>query len=827
MDTENFVKRRLLEYFDWKPQGKQTSSSSPRSQRSVSKDSAISRAVGATQKRALKHLRSLNVLFCLAMVLVWIHGITAGVAVNDPRFMSYLLNTFFIFAICALGFQFERYKRLAAAFLWAAFNAYVMSWMGALTWYRNPSKIERLPDIGHDFLPEWNGNLHLESSILPIIGPRLFGEKGINITSHDSVNIIMGVLMLCTAVFVLSLSNRLVVAKRFFVIHGLLMAMRTCTIICTSLPDASPVCKERTPGETKWENIDFKLVTERWLGMVAPGVTNTTVLTCGDMVFSGHTVVMVLCAMTFHQYYKFVSSAVNPVKFSIWVLCFVGMGSIIATRFHYTLDVLLAFYFTITIWSLYHRLANDIVLGVRFTTIFLIDGVIVYPTLEWLEGDSKRESLYIHVLQNCPSPLAGMKVRRKKVLGELAVYDDNDFASSDELENINEDNNSEKKKQYIKGHTNTNSKSAHRAVNAISALNALDLRHWAANAAVWELEYFLSELKRFQSAYLDENLGRVQAEERSIALIERAADALEEATILEQKYDKLKCEAKVLNSTIDVAIKREAILAEEIGTTATSLLFMAETTESRAGDLMKLSNDVETRRRRNGERIVEDDVESMRRTSESLVTVAVEMKNVGRTLLDAKKFSEEGRGVATMKDSISPFSTRFGLDMDKTYISDRWKRSFSSTENSPVQSRIRRRRAVSLDDDSLRKELANGETSLDGKERKCITDKKCSPIYSSRNHNNNDESESEGEKSVKETEMPPIPISQISMIHSPQILSEQHQRHRSNHLEVSHARLRRRVGILEEENRKLQSYRDKDLHKKTRELLNVEVGLKK
>ena len=120
----------------------------------------------------------------------------------------------------------------------------------------------------------------------------------------------------------------------------------------------------------------------------------TTVFTCGDMVFSGHTSVMVLCAMVWHQYYRWVVAPVNVVKTTVWIVTIVGLVNIIATRFHYTLDVLLGFYFTVTVWSLYHRLANDIVLGVRFTTVFVIDGLIVYPAIEWLEGDTRRESIY-------------------------------------------------------------------------------------------------------------------------------------------------------------------------------------------------------------------------------------------------------------------------------------------------------------------------------------------------------------------------------------------------------------------------------------------------
>lgn len=61
------------------------------------------------------------------------------------------------------------------------------------------------------------------------------------------------------------------------------------------------------------------------------------------------------------------------------------MLSIVWTRMHYTIDVVLAVYFAVTIWSSYHRFVNDIRTGHRFSAVWIIDAFIIYPAIEWLE----------------------------------------------------------------------------------------------------------------------------------------------------------------------------------------------------------------------------------------------------------------------------------------------------------------------------------------------------------------------------------------------------------------------------------------------------------
>merc|ERR1711920_534669 len=174
---------------------------------------------------------------------------------------------------------------------------------------------------------------------------------------------------------------------RFFVIYGTLCMMRSVTVISTSLPDSSEKCRLATPtgnlpsGAFGWTDISIKTVLIRSFKLLVPSE-----ITCGDMVFSGHTMLMVMCAMTWHTYYKWVPGSINYVKVTIWIITIFGLMIIIWVRMHYTLDVILALYFTITLWGSYHRFANDVNIGHRFSAVWIVDAFIIYPVIEYFES---------------------------------------------------------------------------------------------------------------------------------------------------------------------------------------------------------------------------------------------------------------------------------------------------------------------------------------------------------------------------------------------------------------------------------------------------------
>jgi hypothetical protein len=86
------------------------------------------------------------------------------------------------------------------------------------------------------------------------------------------------------------------------------------------------------------------------------------------------------------------SYRINPVKFFVWILICVILFLIVGARFHYTLDVVLAVYFSVTIFNAYHRIADDVLIGHRFVAVWLFDGLVIYPAIEWLEAPHLQEA---------------------------------------------------------------------------------------------------------------------------------------------------------------------------------------------------------------------------------------------------------------------------------------------------------------------------------------------------------------------------------------------------------------------------------------------------
>ena len=75
-------------------------------------------------------------------------------------------------------------------------------------------------------------------------------------------------------------------------------------------------------------------------------------------------------------------------------MAFGACFGLLLSRVHYTIDVILSVYFSITVWSTYHRLSIDVALGRRFISVWIIDANLVYPAIEWLETPLEGEEIF-------------------------------------------------------------------------------------------------------------------------------------------------------------------------------------------------------------------------------------------------------------------------------------------------------------------------------------------------------------------------------------------------------------------------------------------------
>nr|CCD17562.1 unnamed protein product [Trypanosoma congolense IL3000] len=121
---------------------------------------------------------------------------------------------------------------------------------------------------------------------------------------------------------------------RFVTSYSLLLLFRSVVIVATSLPTTGfGECQDPPKITNPLKNIILTVIT-------AGGGS----IHCGDLMFSGHTVILTLHLMFQWVYGSMVHWVFRPVSLVVVIFSFY---CIIASRFHYTDDVLVALYLTV------------------------------------------------------------------------------------------------------------------------------------------------------------------------------------------------------------------------------------------------------------------------------------------------------------------------------------------------------------------------------------------------------------------------------------------------------------------------------------------------
>ncbi|XP_058804031.1 ceramide phosphoethanolamine synthase [Phymastichus coffea] len=154
---------------------------------------------------------------------------------------------------------------------------------------------------------------------------------------------------------------RFILLRRFFALSGTVFLLRCVTMLITSLsvPGAHLQCHPRnlpTTDSTSFYNelynkIEMAYVIWRGAGMSIQGVR-----TCGDYMFSGHTVALTMLNFFITEYTP------RNLYFAhtfTWMLNMFGIFFILAAHEHYSIDVFVAFYITSRLFLYYHTLANN------------------------------------------------------------------------------------------------------------------------------------------------------------------------------------------------------------------------------------------------------------------------------------------------------------------------------------------------------------------------------------------------------------------------------------------------------------------------------------
>ncbi|XP_033739972.1 sphingomyelin synthase-related protein 1-like [Pecten maximus] len=150
--------------------------------------------------------------------------------------------------------------------------------------------------------------------------------------------------------------HRFILLRRVFSIIGTVYLLRCITMLITSLSVPSPhlKCEGKMYGDI-WAKA--KRTMEIWMGM---GMSLSGVRTCGDYMFSGHTVCITLLNFFITEYTprqgKYNSYYLHMLT---WVANMFGIFFILAAHEHYSIDVFIAFYISSRLFLYYHVLANN------------------------------------------------------------------------------------------------------------------------------------------------------------------------------------------------------------------------------------------------------------------------------------------------------------------------------------------------------------------------------------------------------------------------------------------------------------------------------------
>lgn len=158
--------------------------------------------------------------------------------------------------------------------------------------------------------------------------------------------------------------HRLIVLRRMFMTVGTLYLYRCATLLATTLPVTAPEIAARCPPKLEHNVL---LVTKKIaLSIIGAGMSVTNNNVCGDYLYSGHTLILVLSA-TFLIHYVPVDSAVFrrcPLLYNIWYYSvlmgtFVGIIGTVLSREHYSIDVIVAYFFTTRMVWAYHSICDN------------------------------------------------------------------------------------------------------------------------------------------------------------------------------------------------------------------------------------------------------------------------------------------------------------------------------------------------------------------------------------------------------------------------------------------------------------------------------------
>lgn len=228
-------------------------------------------------------------------------------------------------------------------------------WLQSYVPPKNDSRFAAvLPDVGFDLLPFIDKDIATKPLVL---------------------------FMLVSFLRFITDSNRARIFMRFMLVDAILLLMRGFTVATTSMPNPYPPCYN-CAGEcpdSVWTAI--------WMT-----ITKFPFFDCGDLMFSGHTVHFLLCAMLWQ---KFTSNLLF--KILAWAYTIPGILLLIICRMHYTNDVLIGAFLTYFVWSWYTLVIdchnNSKKMSLNSSQSSIVENNLLGRFILWAETTDEDENL--------------------------------------------------------------------------------------------------------------------------------------------------------------------------------------------------------------------------------------------------------------------------------------------------------------------------------------------------------------------------------------------------------------------------------------------------
>jgi len=200
--------------------------------------------------------------------------------------------------------------------------------------------------VVHEYLPEYAPLPDLILDNLPYQEWALFA-------SELTIQIQVG---LAIAMIVFH-KHRTIVLRRVALMLSLLYGYRAITMMVTVLPKANPLYYCSPKLQTQNQSLTFGTVMYRVAQLLSGfGLSmNGKHTFCGDFIFSGHTMTLVLSCLAVHEY---TSRRLWPLHWLYVASTISGVIFLMLGRGHYSIDVLIAYWITTRLWYLIHSMAN-------------------------------------------------------------------------------------------------------------------------------------------------------------------------------------------------------------------------------------------------------------------------------------------------------------------------------------------------------------------------------------------------------------------------------------------------------------------------------------